>query len=486
VSPAARRTDVPLNVRIVAVFSAPVDSASAVAGVQLLQDGAVVPTQSRLSPDRLEVVLLPDAPLVANTTYEVTVAATVTDVSGTSLGAPVSTSFTTGTSTSGAPFLSVSGYAHPWRNAWLDLYKLQEGDTVGLALRQYENGPLSAYTEGVPTTWSSSDPSVLQVVELAPGYAIEVGLQPGRARLRAEALGVVVERDVEVVRIPYEAPAPAPATLVVQVNVSGADPDTEFFLLSPSFVGESCGWYCTYSGGVSSGTNTFQVDAGAYTFTLGGIATRCVATDGLTRDLSLGPRDTVRMTYSVNCSAAASTLIVRTTLSGEFRPSAFSVVYSNGNCLECMETLEAGQTRYIRIGPGQQHVTLLAPDDCLVQSPNPVEATVIAWGVLELGFAVLCTDLGRVNVSVTTQGTNVDESFSIEGSVVGSQYDGSPLGLDRQPLDAPYSLRLPTGQSYLFLLSDIAANCRVIGDNPATVAVGSQMATPLNFSVTCE
>ncbi len=154
-SPAARRTDVPLNVRIVAVFSAPVDSATAVAGVQLLQDGEVVATQSRLSPDRLAVELTPDAPLAANTAYEVTVAATVTDVFGTALGAPVSTSFTTGTSSSGVPFLSVAGYAHPWRNAWLDLYKLQEGDSVGLALRQYENGPLSAYTEGVPTTWSS-------------------------------------------------------------------------------------------------------------------------------------------------------------------------------------------------------------------------------------------------------------------------------------------------------------------------------------------
>lgn len=98
----------------------------------------------------------------------------------------------------------------------------------------------------------------------------------------------------------------------------------------------------------------------------------------------------------------------------------------------------------------------------------------------------VCTYLGRVNVSVSAQGTNVDESCSIEGSVVGSQYDGALLGLGRQPLDEPRSLRLPAGQSYRFLLSDIAPNCRVDGDNPATVAVGSGVTTSLNFYVACE
>jgi hypothetical protein len=486
-SPAPRRTDVPLNVRIVAVFSAPVDSATAVAGVQLLQAGQVVPTQSRLTPDRLEVVLLPDAPLEANTTYEVTVAVTVTDVFGTALGAPVSTSFTTGTSSAGLPFLSIFGYAHPWRNSWLDLYRLQEGDSIGLAMRQYENGPLSEYAEGVPTRWSSSDTTVLQVVEQAPGYAIEVGLRPGRVRLRAEALGVLVERDVEVVRR-LGAPDPVYATLRVQVNVTGTDPDTEFWLVGNyvgNYANEFCGSSCSYYIDVSSGTNTMQVEPGAYTIVLGDISTRCVATDGLRRDFSLRPREIVNVTYSVDCSAAASTLRVHTTVSGDLLPPFF-FYYSNGNCLTCGVRLPAGQSLDISVGPGQQRVTFVTPDHCLMQSPDSVQATVSPGAVLELGFAALCTYLGRVNVSVPAQGTNVDESFSIEGSVVGSQYDGSLLGLDRQPLDAMRSLRLPAGQSYRFLLSDIAANCRVVGDNPATVEVGSGVTTPLNFSVTCE
>jgi hypothetical protein len=492
-SPASRRTDVPLNVRIVAVFSAPVDSATAVAGVQLLHDGVVVPTESRLSPDRLAVVLEPDAPLEANTTYEVAVAATVTDVFGTALGAPVSTSFTTGTSIAGAPFLSISGYEHPWRNSWRSLYRLQEGDAVGLALLQYENGPQSAYADGVPTIWSSSDPSVLQVVEQAPGYAIEVGLRPGRARLRAEALGTVVERDVEVVRRLHDFPAPDPATLLVQVNVSGTDPDTEFTLGSPDYWGgcDNDEWYglCPAAyGTLASGLNTLRLGPGDFSLVLWGVATHCVATDGLTRDVSLVSRQTVSVTFTVDCASAASTLRVRPTVTGAFLPSYFRLAYSNSNCLACEDTLPAGQWHDVLVGPGPQRVSLIAAEYCVVQDPNPVQATVSAGAVLEVGFDVLCTYFGQVNVGVSVQGADVDESFWLEGSVVGSAYDGYALGLEGRSLSpaSARSFRLPAGQSYRFRLSDIAPNCRVVGDNPATVVVQSEVTTPMNFSVTCE
>jgi hypothetical protein len=436
------------------------------------------------------VALLPDAPLAANTTYEVTVAATVTDVFGTALGAPVSTSFTTGTSVASGQFLSISGYAHPWRNSWLNLYKLEAGDSVGLALRQYENGPQSAFSEGVPTTWSSSDPTVLQVVEQSPGYAIEVGLRPGRARLRAEALGVVVERDVEVVGGSSDAPSPDPGTLLVQVNVTGTAPDTAFLLRSSLL--PSCGWPeedgCGRGIPLLAGLNTFELHAGEYDLELWDLATHCVATDGLTRAVSLAPRQAASVTFSVDCGAATSTLRVSATVTGEFLPPLLEVVYSNANCLACLDSVVADRPSDISVAPGSQQVTLYVPDYCMVRGPNPVQATVSAGAVLDVGFAVLCTSWGFVDVTVAVQGANLDSSFFVEGSVVGSAYDGWPLGLDRQPFrENPTSLRLPAGRSYRFLLTDIAANCRVLGDNPATVEVASGFSTtPLHFSVTCE
>jgi len=493
-SPAARRTDVPLNVRIVAVFSAPVDSATAVAGVQLLQDGTVVPTESRLSTDRLEVVLQPDAPLAANTIYEVTVAATVTDVFGTALGAPVSTSFTTGASSAGAPFMSISGYAHPWRNSWLNLYRLQEGDAVGLAMLQYENGPLSAFTEGVPTTWSSSDTTVLQVVEQAPGYAIEVGLRPGRARLRAEALGVVVERDIEVVpRLGSSPTGPVLARLNVQVNVTGTDPDTEF-RLKDDYSGaypDGCfeeDWYftrCTSYHVLAPGRNRLEVVPGARQLVLGGIAAHCVATDGLTRELALPLQQAQDVTFTVTCGANASTLRVRPLVAGALLPYHLRVAYSNLNCHACEDTLLTSQTHEIRVAPGPQRVSVHTPDYCRVQGANPVQATVSEGAVLEVAFGVLCDRAGSVNVRVSVQGVNKDESFWIEGGLEAPEHDGFPR-VDRQPLDPARSFALPAGRFYAFALSDVAPNCEVIGNNPATVLVQLGVTSSLNFNVRCE
>jgi hypothetical protein len=278
--------------------------------------------------------------------------------------------------------------------------------------------------------------------------------------------------------------------LLVQVNVTGTDPDTAFTLYAsgPGFLG--CGWpeqYGCDGAPLSAGPSAFQVVPGDYRIVLEDIATHCLVTDGLERVVSLGSRQTVNVTFSVDCGAAASTLRVSATMAGELLPSFLWVVYSNGNCLYCSESLLPGQSRDISVGPGPQQV-FLSPNlgNCLVQ-PNPVEASVSAGAVLELGFAVLCTYWGWVDVSATAQGANVDTSFLIEGSVVGSKYDGWPLGLDRQPVWwDPISLRLPAAQSYRFLLSDIAANCRVLGDNPATVTVGSEITTQLNFSVICE
>ena len=177
-------------------------------------------------------------------------------------------------------------------------------------------------------------------------------------------------------------------------------------------------------------------------------------------------------------------------VTGPFLPSRLLLYYSNLNCLACQDTLPVGQSHDVLVGPGPQVVSLVAPG-CLVQEPSTVQATAGEGAVLEIGFAVRCAYSGVVAVIVSTEGVNVDESFWLEGSVVGSAYDGYYLGLDRQPLDTtyfntPYFIGLPAGQAYSFLLSDIAANCRVIGDNPATVLVQAEVYSLLNFNVRCE
>lgn len=85
-SPASRKTDVPLNIRVSVVFTTPMDSASVVGGVTVLVGGVAVSGTLELKPGALAVEFTPTAPLVANSNYEVRVAGSVRDVLGTTLG----------------------------------------------------------------------------------------------------------------------------------------------------------------------------------------------------------------------------------------------------------------------------------------------------------------------------------------------------------------------------------------------------------------
>jgi hypothetical protein len=276
----------------------------------------------------------------------------------------------------------------------------------------------------------------------------------------------------------------------VRVNVTGTDPDTEFWLKDDFPV--PCTWEdgyvlttCPTYHILSSGPNSLAKEAGARQLVLGGIATHCVATDSLTRDVSLSRRQILDVTFTVTCGATASTLRVRPLFAGALLPHYLRVAYSNLNCLACEDTVLASQAHEIRVGPGPQRVWLSTPDYCRVQGANPVQATVSEGAVLEVAFGVLCDRVGSVNVRVSVQGVNKDESFWIEGDLEVPEHDGFPR-IDRQPLDPARSFVLPAGRFYTFGLSDVAANCGVIGNNPATVLVQPGVTSSLNFNVRCE
>jgi hypothetical protein len=88
-------TDVPLTTTVIAHFSEPVVGVSATSLV-LDHGGTVVPATVTYLASTRSARLLPDAPLLPNTIYRVTLGAAITDTSGNALaGAPVSWMFTT-------------------------------------------------------------------------------------------------------------------------------------------------------------------------------------------------------------------------------------------------------------------------------------------------------------------------------------------------------------------------------------------------------
>jgi large repetitive protein len=96
VSPANGLTGVPINAQVVVQFTEPVDGAT-LGQVVLSGSSGNVNGSERLTNGNQTLTLVPVVPLATNTTYTVTVAAGVQDVSGNALAAPVTTTFTTGT-----------------------------------------------------------------------------------------------------------------------------------------------------------------------------------------------------------------------------------------------------------------------------------------------------------------------------------------------------------------------------------------------------
>ena len=94
--PPRRRARIPLNARMMVVFTEPVTGASATSqNIQLLDGNEPVPITITRSWDGTSVELLPDQPLRHSTTYTISVTTGVRDLSGEEFQEPFSSEFTT-------------------------------------------------------------------------------------------------------------------------------------------------------------------------------------------------------------------------------------------------------------------------------------------------------------------------------------------------------------------------------------------------------
>jgi len=171
--PPRKKTDVPLNVSIVIVFSEPVDGSTlTTTSVRLLRGGSQAPgTVSLLQGSAAAAVFVPDAPLDANADYQLVVTQGVKDLGGDALAAGVTAEFTTGTTTV-SPAYSVSVVP--------DTTAVVIGSQVQLiaAPRDTNGAPLA----GRPVTWFSESPAVATV---SPTGLVST-LAAGEAHIRAE------------------------------------------------------------------------------------------------------------------------------------------------------------------------------------------------------------------------------------------------------------------------------------------------------------
>jgi hypothetical protein len=175
-SPGPHRSDVPLNIVIAVAFSAPMDSASVAAALQLRRGGAAVSGSVVFEERNLTVALfVPEAALAPGSEYVIELAGTARDVLGQALDSSVVTTFTT----SQAAVAPAQGVAI----ASVASRSLASGEAVELTATACAQLYVPCRQVVAPIAWRSSAPGVATV---APSPA---GAVPARAVVTARSSG---------------------------------------------------------------------------------------------------------------------------------------------------------------------------------------------------------------------------------------------------------------------------------------------------------
>lgn len=185
--PPRGKKDVPLNARIVVVFSEPLDPSTVTAqSIRLLRNGTPVAGEVTLSADGLKAEHQPSELLAGQSTYVLQIGTTVADLGGDHLEVEVQVGFTTGSSTNEA-FIHVE-----------PTVTLAPGETAQpLVIIDDGNGPLNA-----AVSWSSADTSVARV----DAANVITAVAPGSTTLTVSAPDATpVTVSVHVVRLSFVA-----------------------------------------------------------------------------------------------------------------------------------------------------------------------------------------------------------------------------------------------------------------------------------------
>jgi hypothetical protein len=138
-----------------------------------------------------------------------------------------------------------------------------------------------------------------------------------------------------------------------------------------------------------------------------------------------------------------------------------------------------GTVMFSEVEAGDHDLLLegIAPN-CAVDGDNPVGLVVSAGATEAVAFAIACSaELARLEVSTATTGASPDPNgytLQIDGAA------GQPIGAT-----AALTITGLTAGDHTVRLSEIAANCRVTGPNPAQVSVFPAGTAQVAFAIEC-
>lgn len=221
------------------------------------------------------------------------------------------------------------------------------------------------------------------------------------------------------------------------------------------------------------------VPQGARTVTLQGLAPNCTVTGDNPVTVEVIAGDAVDASFSVECEATAGDLQVSASTSGsQLDPNGYGVSVDGG----AEQALAVnGTTVFENLAPGDHEVQLNGVAvNCSVAGSNPRTVDVTAGASASTTFDVTCAStVGAIDVTVTTTGDAID----VDGySVV---LDG---GASVQLVDTNDQITFGgiVPGDHIVALQNVAGNCTVTSDNPATADVTAGATADVGFTVECE
>ena len=242
--------------------------------------------------------------------------------------------------------------------------------------------------------------------------------------------------------------------------------------------------------GVNGTVRSPGIAAGSHSIMLGGVAPNCAVSGDNPRTLTVAvgglTRDTARTSFVVTCESAAGTARIITTTSGaDTDPDGYGMGvdcydYYGGSCYYNYhyEAMSPNDTVVLVGVPSGSHtfqIDGVAPN-CTVSGENPRTVHVAGGATTEIVLTVGCTALGRIQVTTTTTGVDLDATgYRITANGVASNI----------AVNETVTLSGLAVGSYTVSLSGVSLNCTVTTPHPVVVSVTSGTTVTVDFGTAC-
>ena len=279
-------------------------------------------------------------------------------------------------------------------------------------------------------------------------------------------------------------PPPPSGRLRLSVTVGGADLDSRFRAHASECYEHYDYYDHCYGGEVSAGGSLLvTIPAGAQRFTLHDVARNCVVTSPNPATVVVVADSTVELLFTVSCVALGFVEVSVPVSGSENVQQDFTVSCTVGDCGHT-QVRAPGPVR-LALAPGAYIFTLppwTLQTNCHLSGPSTIAVQVSSGATAQISLPVTCLPFGEIRVSVIA--ADPTHSYRVQYPSGCDDYYYDCFTLPVRP-GFPALVRGPGGM-YTLTLLDVPANCRVMGQNPAHVAVTSAMTTELAFEVACQ